>query len=63
MTTGQFVVAACKVIECREHNRLDCEQCLEETAKLLGLKAWDMVMCEADNIEDALTELVMFRDE
>jgi len=63
MTTGQFIVAASRVIECRGHNRKDCEQCVEETAFMLGLKAWNMTMCEADNIEDALTELVMFRDE
>jgi len=62
MTTGQFLVAAIKVIECRDHNRLNCEQCLEETARMVGIEAWDMEFCQADNVEDALVELVMFRD-
>jgi len=63
MTTGQFLVAAIKLIECRNHNHTDCEQCLEETARMIGLEGWNMMICEADNVEDALVEMVMFRDE
>jgi len=62
MTTGQFLIAATKVIECRDHNRLYCEQCVEEIARELGIEAWDTEFCEANNLEDGLVELVMVRE-
>ena len=61
MTTGQFLVAAVRVIECRGHNRLNCEPCLEEIASILGVEAWDKKICQADNVEDAIDELAMVK--
>jgi len=63
MTCGELVTKTSEIFECREHDLLSCKECLEVTARDIGLKGWNMVVTKASGIEQSLNELNLVSEE
>ena len=62
MTTGEFVAEAAKIVTCRTHDALSCETCVESTAQLMGLRAWNLEIASVEGLEEALEEIMMEKE-
>jgi len=62
MTNGEFISQAAKTVECRTHNVVGCESCLEEAALAVGSVAWNATLLEAETLDDAFEELNLLRE-
>jgi len=57
MTCGELMTKTAEIVECREHDLLCCKECLESTARELGLFAWNMIVAKSNDFEEVLNEL------